>query len=144
MAVRAPGISRAILWLLTAELILTGGWALVAPESFFANFPGAGHRWTAMLPPYNEHLTRDVGSLWLGLAVVTAAAALTLERRLVLVTAMAWLVHETPHLAFHLANLEGFSTADRIGQTLALGLGLALPLTLLLLASSRTTAPPRR
>jgi len=139
--VRAPRISRTILWLLTAELALTGGWALAAPESFFASFPGAGHRWTAMLPPYNEHLTRDVGSLWLGLAVVTAAAALTLERRVVLVTALAWLVYATPHLAFHLAHLEGFSSADKIGQVLALSLGVALPLTLLILASNRTREP---
>jgi len=131
---RAPAVSRTILWLLAAELALTGGWALASPRSFFANFPGAGHRWTAMLPPYNEHLTRDVGSLWLGLAVVTVAAALTLERRLVVVTALAWLVYATPHLAFHLAHLENFSTADKIGQVLALSLGVALPLTLLVLA----------
>jgi hypothetical protein len=131
---RAPGLSRTILWLLAAELALTGGWALAAPRSFFDSFPGGGHAWTAMLPPYNEHLTRDVGSLWLSLAVLTAFAALTLERRLVIATALALLVHSTPHLLFHLWHLEGFSTADRVGQLVALSLGVLLPLALLALA----------
>ena len=35
------------------------------------------------LPPYNEHLTRDVGSLNLALTIVLAAAAVTLSIPLV-------------------------------------------------------------
>jgi hypothetical protein len=143
--IRAPGLCRTILWLLTVPLVVTGAWALGAPESFFGEFPGLGRAWVAGLPPYNEHLTRDVGSLSLGLAVLTAAAALVPERRLVVVTALVLLVWSTPHLAFHAGHLEGFTTADQVSQLVALGLGVALPLALLgLAATGRDRIPTRR
>ncbi|HET6751944.1 MAG TPA: hypothetical protein VFL71_22075 [Actinomycetes bacterium] len=141
---RAPRLSRTILWLLTVPLVVTGAWALGAPESFYQEFPGGGRTWVSALPPYNEHLIRDVGSLSLALAVLTAAAALTLERRLVIVTALALLVWSTPHLAFHLGHLEGLATVDQVGQLVTLGLGVALPLVLLGLAAARPRpATPR-
>jgi len=130
----APRLSRTILWALTATLVLTGGWALGAPRSFYDRFPGAGHTWVALLPPYNEHLVRDVGSLSLSLAVLTAATALMLEWRLVIVASLATLVWSTPHLAFHLGHLEGLSTADKVEQVVVLVLGVAAPLALLGLA----------
>jgi hypothetical protein len=130
----APRLSRTILWALFATLALTGGWALGAPRSFYDSFPGAGHAWVALLQPYNEHLIRDVGGLSLGLAVLTGAAALTLQRRLVIVTALAILVWSTPHLIFHLGHLEGLSTSDKVGQMVVLVLGVAAPLALLGLA----------
>ncbi|HEU4396979.1 MAG TPA: hypothetical protein VFU54_03955 [Actinomycetota bacterium] len=130
----APRLSRTILWALTATLVLTGGWALGAPRSFYDRFPGAGHTWVALLPPYNEHLVRDVGSLSLSLAVLTAATALMLEWRLVIVASLATLVWSTPHLAFHLGHLDGLSTADKVGQVVVLVLGVAAPLALLGLA----------
>jgi hypothetical protein len=136
---RAPRLSRTTLWLLTAVQLLIGGWAVTAPRSFFDHFPGWGHHWTALLPPYNEHLTRDVGGLSLALAVVTAAAALALERRLVAVTALAWLFYSVPHLAFHLAHLRGVPTADKVGEVVSLGLGVAAPLLLLAVAA---VSPP--
>jgi hypothetical protein len=132
----APRLSRTILWALFATLALTGGWALGAPRSFYDSFPGAGHTWVALLPPYNEHLVRDVGGLSLGLAVLTGAAALTLQRRLVIVTALAILVWSTPHLIFHLGHLEGLSTTDKVGQVVVLVLGVAAPLALLGLAAA--------
>jgi hypothetical protein len=85
----------------------------------------------AALPSYNEHLVRDVGSLSLSLAVVTAAAALTLGPRLVVVAALAVLVWSVPHLAFHLGHLQGLGTDDQVGQVVALALGVAGPLLLL-------------
>jgi hypothetical protein len=141
----APRLSRTILWALSASLALTGGWALGAPRSFYDRFPGAGHTWVALLPPYNEHLVRDVGGLSLSLAVLVAAAALTLQRLLVTVAALATLAWSVPHLAFHLGHLEGLSTAGKVGQVTALVLGVAAPLALLGLAAAagRATRVPR-
>jgi hypothetical protein len=141
----APRLSRTILWALFATLALTGGWALAAPRGFYDDFPGAGHTWVALLPPYNEHLVRDVGGLSLSLAVLTAAAALTLQRRLVIVTALAVLVWSTPHLIFHLGHLEGLGTTDKVGQVAVLSLGVAAPLALLglALAAGRGKLPTR-
>ena len=140
---RAPATSRTLLWLLAVVQAFIGVWAVAAPRSFFDTFPGLGHTWTARLPPYNEHLVRDVGALSLSLTALTVAAALTLERRMVVVTALAWLLYSIPHLAFHIAHLEGFSTGDRIGQLVSLSLGVVLPLALLALArGGRRRAPP--
>jgi hypothetical protein len=139
----APRPSRTIMWALSATLALTGGWALGAPRSFYDSFPGAGHAWVAVLPPYNEHLVRDVGSLTLALAVLVAAAALTLQRLLVAVAALALLAWSAPHLAFHLAHLEGLTTADKVAQVAVLVLGVAAPLALLALAAGRRAGAAR-
>jgi hypothetical protein len=56
------------------------------------------------LGPYNEHLVRDVGALNLALGVLLATAALLLERRLVQVSLIAYLVYAVPHFAFHLVK----------------------------------------
>ena len=138
---RAPGLSRTILWLLTVPNVLTGVWALGWPRSFYDDFPGGGHAWVAALPAYNEHLVRDVGSLSLSLAVVTAAAAVTLGPRLVVVAALALLVWSVPHLAFHLGHLEGLATDDQVGQVVALSLGVAGPLLLLGLRAAARRGP---
>jgi hypothetical protein len=51
----------------------------VAPAGFFSRFPFAGHAWVALLPPYNEHLVRDVGAL--SLALIVAVFIVTLDDR---------------------------------------------------------------
>ncbi len=75
-------VARVLLGVLAVSEALIGGWALFAPASFYRSFPAAGHGWVALLPPYNEHLIRDVGSLSLALTVVLAAAAVTGQRLL--------------------------------------------------------------
>ena len=54
---------------------VVGVWALLGPSGFYRRFPAAGHPWVSLLPPYNEHLVRDVGALSLSLTVLLAAAA---------------------------------------------------------------------
>ena len=44
-----------------------GIWGLVAPHSFFSNYPGFGHHWVSALGLYNEHLVRDYAAAELGL-----------------------------------------------------------------------------
>jgi hypothetical protein len=88
-----------------------------------------------LLPPYNEHLMRDVGGLNLALSVVLGASALIMERRLVTAALLAYLTYAVYHLVFHVTHLEHFPQADAIAQTSALALvGVALPLALLILA----------
>ncbi len=61
---------RAILLATAVVGLDVGGWALVAPGSFYASFPGLGMIWVAVHGPYDEHLVRDVGALYLGLVDV--------------------------------------------------------------------------
>ena len=51
-----------------------GAWAPAAPSSFYADFPFPGRHWVRLLGPYNEHLVRDVGGLYLALLVITVWA----------------------------------------------------------------------
>lgn len=116
---------------LTLSALYPGVWALLAPRSFFDGFPGLGYSWVELFPPYNEHLVRDVGGFYLGFGVLLAAAAYTLGRRLVTISLLAWLAFSIPHLIFHLANLDGFSGDDVVGQTATLALVTLLPIYLL-------------
>ena len=117
-------VVRVLLGVLAVSEAVIGGWALFAPASFYRSFPTAGHAWVSLLPPYNEHLIRDVGSLSLALAVVLGAATLTGQRLLSGVAVGAFAVYAVPHTIFHSSHLEGFSTADAVAQTVGFVLQL--------------------
>lgn len=121
--------------------LVDGLYALLAPRSFFDSFP-LGRGWVEALPAYNEHLTRDVGSLFVATAVVLIAAGLVLERRLVAVALWSFLAFSVPHAIYHAFNLGPYSTADALGNVLTLGLTVVVPIALLWLM--RTSAPARR
>ncbi|GIK76557.1 MAG: hypothetical protein EDQ89_12795 [Acidobacteria bacterium] len=121
---------RVILGLLAAVQAVDGVYALLAPRSFYEDFP-AGRGWVEALPAYSEHLVRDVGGLFLATAVVLAAAAIWLERRLVLVALVSFLAFSVPHTTYHLFNLDGISTGDAIAEAVSLLLTVIGPLVLL-------------
>lgn len=108
--------ARAGLALVAAAQAEIGIWGLVAPHSFFADFPGAGHHWVAALGAYNEHLVRDFAASELGFALLLAAAAVWFERRLVLIAGSVFVIATLPHLAYHLTTTGSFSTADNVGS----------------------------
>ena len=98
-----------------------GLWALPAPRSWFDSFPGGlFDPWVRALPPYNEHLAREVGALYLGFAVLFAWAALRPSRALIVPLAVAWIVAQVPHLVFHLKERGGLDTFDYVSQSGAL------------------------
>jgi hypothetical protein len=121
---------RAVLVALGAVQLVDGVWALFAPTSFYDDFP-FGRGWVEVLPGYNEHLVRDVGELFLATAVVLFAAAIYLERRLVVTAIVAYLVWAVPHTIYHYFNLEPYGNADAIGNAITLALTVLLPLWLL-------------
>ena len=128
-------VTRAGLVVLAVLQGLVGVWALVGPESFYADFPGAGHGWVALLPEYNEHLTRDVGALSLALTVVLVSAAWWPERRLVRIALLALGLYAIPHTLFHATHLEGFPSTDAAAQTIGTVLQVGLVVALLALSS---------
>lgn len=123
---KSPGIGRAALGVLLVSAAVIGLIAALAPRSFYDDFPFVAH-WVDLLPPYNEHLVTDVGSLYLGFAVIFAWAAWTLQRTLVQAACTAWLLTATLHLIFHASHLEGFGTADGIAEITTLALLLVPP-----------------
>lgn len=110
-----------------------GIWAQLAPASFYRDFPGLGMHWLTVLGPYNEHLTRDVGGLYLALLVMTTGALIRVaDAYLVRLCAGAWAVFSAAHLSFHVAHLSMYGTRDQILNVIALGGTLLIALALLL------------
>ena len=65
---------RVLLGLTVAIGLYVGVWAEFFPGAFYSSFPGFGLHWINVDGPYNGHLIRDVGSLYLGLGAASLAA----------------------------------------------------------------------
>ena len=128
---------RALLAALAVSAAYPGVWATVAPRSFFDEFPGAGHRWTAELPAYSEHLVTDAGAFYLGFALLLAWAAWRPSRELIVPVCSAFALFSAIHLAWHCAHLDGFDTVDAVLQTASLAAVLAASLGAVVLARRR-------
>jgi 4-carboxymuconolactone decarboxylase len=106
--------------------VVDGLYALLAPTSFYEDFP-LGRGWVEALPSYSEHLVRDVGGLFLATGAVLLAAAWTLQRRLVIVAAASFLLFSVPHAIYHLLNLGPYSTGDAIANGIGVVTIVVLP-----------------
>lgn len=131
-------VLRAGLGILALVEIGLGMWTQFFPESFYRDFPTVG-----LTPPFSEHLMRDFGGATLGLAVVLAAAAWWLERRLVCVALIAYLVFAVPHFLFHLAHLHDASAGEVSFLMVSLGGSVLLPGVLLALVPRTLKPVPR-
>ncbi|MFI9471915.1 hypothetical protein ACIHBQ_31180 [Streptomyces sp. NPDC052492] len=128
---------RALLSLLALAGLYTGGWAYAAPKNWHANFPGFGFSWLPQLGPYNMHLAKDTGAMFLALAVlalITIRYART--TRVVQITASTWLVFNVLHCIFHMQHLHVYGTTDKVLNVVSL--------TLLVLVSAALFVPERR
>lgn len=134
--------ARACMALISLYALSIGAIAAFAPHAFYADFPFLTH-WVNLLPPYNEHLVTDVGGLYLGFAVVAGWAAWRPERTLVLAAASGFLLAGVIHLVFHASHLNGFGTADAIGEITGLAL-LLIPPSLAIWAVRSDGAPRTR
>lgn len=132
--------ARLALAYLAISGLFVGVWAAVAPRSFFSDFPGLGHMWTAADGRYNEHLVRDVGDLNLALVVVTIAACVWFSRSLAITAALAWIVYSLPHLVYHLFNLGAVSVDDRPAEVVTLTIPILLAV-FVIIAASRDPGP---
>lgn len=140
---------RAVLYGLGGVQLLNGVWITISPASFYDDFP-FGRGWVEALPAYNEHLTRDVGGLFMATGLVLIVAGVWLERRVVGLALASYLLFSVPHAIYHVLNLEPYGTGDAIANVVALAATVLLPLYgLALLArakrapvSPRETTPP--
>ena len=129
---------------LGAIQFVNGLWATLAPRSFYDDFPLFIGGWVSALPAYNEHLMRDVGGLFLATGFILLAAAVRLERRLVVLALVSYLLFSVPHAIFHFFNLEPYGTGDAIANAITLAATVLLPLGLLMLISrGERVAGPR-
>ena len=129
MSLRAK---RPIVLLLAVSAAVVGVWAAAFPVSFYTDFPSPGRNWVSALGPYNEHLVRDVGGLYLALLVLSLWAWRRPTVTAVRMTGGAWLIFNTEHFLWHMLHLGVFPAIDKIGNAVALGGVLILSILLLL------------
>lgn len=134
-------LNRILLLLLGIPNVIAGGWAVVAPENWYDNFPGWAPRLVAALPPYNEHLATDAGAGLLASGVLAGYAATRPTQPAVVITAMiGYLAFAAPHALFHLANpAEALSTSEDAVNVITLW--LAVVAAGVVLWRAVTTAP---
>lgn len=121
---------RLALAVLAASAVQIGLWAAVAPAGWFRTFPGLGMSWTAVDGPFNEHLSRDVGNLFLALAVVTIAVVARPDRFWVRAVSLAWLVMSVPHIAYHALHADLLPAWSSAVSLAALAVTVVVPLRL--------------
>ena len=122
---------RIALGYLVVVALQIGVWAQFAPRSFYDDFPGLGRAWVSVDGPYNEHLVRDVGGLYLALGVVLVAAMITLARVMVTTASLAVLASGVPHAVYHFAHRDGLAAGDLAVSLTGLVLMAAIPVVLL-------------
>jgi AhpD family alkylhydroperoxidase len=127
---------RTVVGALGLVQLVDGLYALLAPHSFYSDFP-LGRGWVAALPAYNEHLVRDVGGLFLATALVLLAAAWFLERRLVIISCASYLLFSLPHAIYHYLNLGPYDTFDAVGNAITLAATVLLPIWVLFVLRHR-------
>lgn len=129
---RREFVVRLGLLLLAGEALMIGVHALFFPKYFYDKFL-LGRGWVQMLPPYNEHITRDLGALYLGFFVILGYAILKLSKDLINGAILGFVAATIPHMIFHIIHAEDAPLLiDKILQvgllaiTVAFGAGLML------------------
>ena len=112
--------------------LLVGGWAYFAPLSFYDSFPGVLGSWVSVDGPFNEHLVRDVGAMYLALAAASIGGLLWRNQAVFRVLGIAWTVFGTLHFLYHALHLAHMSLESAIGEMVALGVSLLLGVVLLI------------
>ena len=135
--------ARVLAGALGASAAYVGVWATIWPHSFYTSFPGLGHTWVAPLGPYNEHLARDVGALYLALLVVSAWATWRPHPGSLRVVGAPWLVFGVPHQVFHVGHRDRLPESDRVKSLIPLAAAV-LGATLLALTRDPQAGTRRR
>lgn len=122
--------------------LFVGGWAYSAPQSFYDSFPGVLGSWVSVDGPFNEHLIRDVGAMYLALALASLGGLVWRNQVGFRVLGIAWTVFGTLHFLYHALHLAHMSLESAIGEMVALGVSLLLGIVLLI--PERSARPTRR
>ena len=122
--------------------LFVGGWAYFAPHSFYDSFPGLLGSWVSVNGPFNEHLIRDVGAMYLALAAASVGGILWRNEVVFRVLGIAWTVFGALHFLYHALHLAHMSLESAIGEMVALGVSLLLGVVLLI--PERPSGSPRR
>ncbi len=116
-------------------------WIQLAPQSFWDEFPGGGHRWVSSFGVYNEHLLRDFGAMNLAIGLLALVAAIRPDRVLVRAACGVWFVFGVQHLVFHAAHYSMLDGIDRYASPVSLVFVVAIAVAGWFLAPAARTLP---
>ena len=120
-----PRWIRAVMVLLAVPNLLTGLWALVAPENWFDNFPGWAPSIVAAYPPFNSHLATDAGAGLFATGVIMLLASAKPTREIVIVASLGFLAFALPHFVFHLFTpADALTASEDATSTISLALAV--------------------
>ena len=122
---------------------LAGLWAVLAPSSWYDDFPGWDPRLVAADPPFNEHLATDAGAGLLASGFVLIVAAWLGDRRSVRFGLAAFLVFAVPHALWHLTNESPGLTSAEDARNVGTLLFSAVAAVVLLVLAGRTASRDR-
>ncbi|MDN4596840.1 hypothetical protein [Leifsonia virtsii] len=129
---------------LSAVLALfVGVWAYVLPQSFYDLFPGIPGPWVSVDGPFNEHLVRDVGGMYLALAAASVAGLIWRSPVAYRLLGIAWTVFGALHFVYHVLHLDHMTPVDAVGEAISLLVSLLLGVILLLPAGADRKAVTR-
>lgn len=132
LPVRVAGWVRWAAVALAVPQLVTGLWAVLAPQHWYDTFPGFGPLLVASDPPFNAHLATDAGSGFLATGVILVLAAVWGERRVMQVALAGMVAFAAGHLWYHAAHpAPGLSDAENAVSVGSLVLALLIPIVLL-------------
>lgn len=106
--------------------VVTGLWALFAPHSWYADFPGRGLGWVSAFGAYNEHFIQDIGGAYLGFGALFAYATLRPTSSLARGAVIGYLVFSVPHFLIHVFVRETLDTTGYLGTLAPLAFSIAV------------------
>lgn len=122
---------RAIAAVLAVNFLTIGIWATFSPASWFADFPGFGRHWATAYPPFNEHLTADIGGFYLAFGLAALVGAATGSRPFLVAIGLITAVEALPHLLFHTFDHHHVTSGDYLATLISLSTQFVVGLVLL-------------
>ena len=138
-----PGWVRLALVALGVPNVVTGAWALLAPEHWFDRFPGWDPRLVAGEPPFNAHLATDAGAGFIATGVIVLLAAWLADTRTAQVALLGYAAFAIPHALYHSSNPAPELTSGENLQSVASVVITAVITVGLLLVVRRSDHQPR-
>ena len=117
-------------------------WPLLAPQSFYDNFPGGPYHWIDINGPYNQHFLTDFGALNAAVLVLVLFALFKPSKTLLQATGAALAVYAAPHALYHLSHLDVYKSSEKFTAVAPLVLQFVMGVAIVWLAS-RAPAPRR-
>ncbi|MCM0673358.1 hypothetical protein NCC78_01260 [Micromonospora phytophila] len=115
---------------------VVGVWSYFLPQASFHHFPAVLGEWISQDGPYNEHLVRDHGAMYLALGAASAYGLMRPSQIGYRLLGIAWTVFGVLHFAYHVTHLGHMPATDTASQVAVLVVAVLLGIALLI--SGRT------